>query len=223
MEPSEKNLNDIRAKPNGDDNLKEKSCSTRNERDGIEATNRTSKSDKFRMANPVACIQILFWKDTALVLWQAASPYAVWYWVQTSIPHIYKDIYGFNELEISLSYLPGGFGTVLGGYANGKLMDFNYKATARKAGHTIDKVSGDDLDEFPIERTRARGSWYLLAVYICGLAGYGWSVVAHAHASVPLILQFVLAVLCTCFQQTNIQCSISRHLSRESQYRCCFQ
>lgn len=195
-------LNDIRAKPNGGDDLKEKSPSTCNERDGTEETNKTSKKHKFRMANPVACIRILFWKDTALVLWQAASPYAVWYCVQTSIPNIYKDIYGFNELEISLSYLPGGFGTVLGGYVNGKLMDFNYKATARKAGHAIDKVSGDDLDEFPIERARARGSWYLLAVYICGLAGYGWSVVAHTHASVPLILQFVLAVLCTCFQQT---------------------
>lgn len=195
-------LNDTRAKPNEGDHSAEKSRSTRNERDGTEVTDQPSRRDKFRMANPVACLKIIFWKDTALVLWQAASPYAVWYCVQASIPHIYKDIYGFNELEIGLSYLPGGFGTVLGGYANGKLMDFNYKATARQTGHTIDKVSGDDLDEFPIERARARGSWYLLAVYICALAGYGWSGVAHAHASVPLILQFILAALCTCFQQT---------------------
>lgn len=195
-------LNNTSAKLNGGDDLKEKNRSTHNERDGTEVTNQTSRKDKFRMANPLACIQIIFWKDTALVLWQAASPYAVWYCVQTSIPNIYKDIYGFNELQIGLSYLPGGFGTVLGGYANGKLMDFNYKTTARKAGRTIDKVSGDDLDDFPIERARACGSWYLLAVYICVLAGYGWSVVAHVHASVPLILQFVLAVLCTCFQQT---------------------
>lgn len=194
--------NDSRAKPNGGDNLEEKSRSTQKECDGTEVTNQTSRKQRFRMANPLACIQILFWKDTALVLWQAASPYAVWYCVQTSIPSIYKDIYGFNELEIGLSYLPGGFGTVLGGYANGKLMDSNYKVTARKAGHTIEKVSGDDLDEFPIEKARARGSWYFLAVYICGLAGYGWSVVPHVHASVPLILQFVLAALCTYFQQT---------------------
>ena len=160
------------------------------------------KKAKFKLANPVAAIRILFWKDTALVLWMAASPYAVWYAVQASIPSIYKDIYGFNELQIGLSYLTGGFGVVSGGYLNGKLMDWNYKATARSIGHTIDKVSGDDLKNFPIERARAKSSHYLLAVYITALAGYGWSAQARAHEAVPLILQYVLAALCTCFQQT---------------------
>lgn len=160
------------------------------------------KKAKLKMANPMAAIRILFWKDTALVLWMAGSPYAVWYAVQASIPSIFKDTYHFNELQIGLSYLTGGFGTVSGGYMNGKLMDWNYKATARSVGHTIDKVSGDDLNNFPIERARARGSYYLLAVYIAALAGYGWSVEARAHEAVPLILQCVLAALCTSFQQT---------------------
>lgn len=160
------------------------------------------KKTKFKMANPMAAIRILFWKDTALVLWMAGSPYAIWYAVQASIPSIYKDVYHFNELQIGLSYLTGGFGTVSGGYLNGKLMDWNYKATARSIGHTIDKVSGDDLNDFPIERARARGSYYLLAVYTAALAGYGWSVQARAHEAVPLILQYVLAALCTSFQQT---------------------
>ncbi|CAF9907948.1 hypothetical protein IMSHALPRED_006539 [Imshaugia aleurites] len=160
------------------------------------------KKAKFKMANPMAAIRILFWKDTALVLWLAGSPYAVWYAVQASIPSIYKDIYHFNELQIGLSYLTGGFGTVSGGYLNGKLMDWNYRTTARSIGHTIDKVSGDDLNNFPIERARARGSCYLLTIYIAALAGYGWSVQVHAHEAVPLILQYVLAALCTSFQQT---------------------
>ena len=160
------------------------------------------KMAKFKMANPMAAIRILFWKDTALILWMAGSPYAVWYAVQASIPPIYKDTYDFNELQIGLSYLTGGFGTVSGGYLNGKLMDWNYKATARSIGHTIDKVSGDNLNHFPIERARARGSYYLLVVYTAALAGYGWSVQAHAHEAVPLILQYVLAALCTSFQQT---------------------
>lgn len=166
------------------------------------ATIGPGKKAKFKMANPIAAVRILFWKDTALVLWMAGSPYAVFYAVQASIPPIYKDIYHFNELQIGLSYLTGGFGTVSGGYLNGKLMDWNYKVTARSIGHTIDKVSGDDLNDFPIERARARRSYYLLFVYIAALAGYGWSVEARAHEAVPLILQYVLAALCTSFQQT---------------------
>ena len=195
-------LKQTRMKPSDGGNLEEGRVEGQDGSNDENTGTRIGKREKFKMANPLACIQIIFWKDTVLVLWQAASPYAVWYCVQTSIPAIYKENYGFSELQIGLCYLTGGAGTVLGGYANGKLMDWNYKVTARATGHTIDKVSGDDLDCFPIERARARGSWYLLVVYICSLAGYGWSVVAHTHESVPLILQFVLAGLCTCFQQT---------------------
>ena len=160
------------------------------------------KKAKFKMANPMAAIQIIFWKDTALVLWMAGSPYAVWYAVQATIPSVYKDIYQFNELQIGLSYLTGGFGTVTGGYLNGKLMDWNYKVTARSIGHTVDKVSGDNMNDFPIESARARGSYGLLVIYMAALAGYGWSIQTHAHEAVPLILQYVLAALCTSFQQT---------------------
>lgn len=160
------------------------------------------KKHRFEIPNPWAAVRIIFWKDTALVLWMAGSPYAIWYCVQASIPPVYKDTYGFNDFQIGLSYLTGGFGTVVGGYTNGKLMDWNYKMTARQIGHTIDKVSGDDLNHFPIEKARARGSWYILAVYLCALAGYGWAINFHAHVSIPLILQFVLAAISTAFQQT---------------------
>ena len=161
-----------------------------------------SVKQSFKIPSPLAAIRIIFWTDTALVLWMAGSPYAIWYCVQASIPPIYRDIYGFNGFQIGLAYLTGGFGTVLGGYANGKIMDWNYKVTARQIGHTVDKVSGDNLNHFPIEKARARGFWYILGVYIGTLAGYGWAIDFHVHESVPLILQFVLAAICTAFQQT---------------------
>ena len=88
---------------------------------------RSTIKKRFKMANPWAALRIIFYKDTVLVLWMAASPYAVWYCVQASIPAIYQDLYAYNELQIGLSFLTGGFGTVLGGYANGKLMDWNYR------------------------------------------------------------------------------------------------
>lgn len=65
-----------------------------------------------RVPNPLNYLSILFWKDTAGILWMAASPYAVYYCLQASIPSIYKDTSGFSELKIGLSYLPGGVGVV---------------------------------------------------------------------------------------------------------------
>ncbi|KAI4094854.1 MAG: hypothetical protein LQ344_001899 [Seirophora lacunosa] len=167
---------------------------------GDEATQSVRRS--FKMPNPFAAVRIIFWRDTALVLWMAGSPYAVWYCVQASIPPIYKDVYGFNDLQIGLAYLTGGFSVVLASYANGKFMDWNYRMTARQTGHTVDRISGDDLNHFPIERARARGSWHILGVYMCVLIGYGWAVQRRAHESIPLILQFILAAICTVFQQT---------------------
>ena len=68
--------------------------------------------------------------------------YMIDYSVQTAIPAAYKDVYHFNELQIGLSYLPRGVGIIVGGYVNGKLMDWNYKITVRQIGHEIDHVWG---------------------------------------------------------------------------------
>ena len=170
--------------------------------DGLEYLDAGKKGSPYNVASMFACLRIIFWRDTALVLWLSGSFYAVYYCIQTSIPSTYKDIYAFNEFQIGLSYLTGGVSVVFGGYVNGKMMDRNYKVTAKNIGFTVDKVHGDDLNDFPIERARARGSCYLLGIHICALIGYGWTIEAHVHESVPLILQFVLGFICTCFNQT---------------------
>ena len=153
---------------------------------------------RFKVRNPLACLRIIFWKDTALVLWMHASFYMIDYSVQTTIPSTYQDLYHFNELEIGLSYLPRGAGIILGGFLNGKMMDRNYKITAREIGHTIDRVSGDNLDLFPIEKARTRGSWFLLGISTCTLIAYGWVLKRKVNVSIPLILQFIHGFLGTC-------------------------
>ena len=157
---------------------------------------------RFRIPNPMACIRILFWKDTFVTLWTASTPYAVWYCIQAGISPIFKDDYGFNELQVGLCYLSGAAGVVLGCYSNGQIMDWNYRVTARQIGHQVDRVYGDDLKYLPIEQARSRGYWYVVAVYSTTLCGYGWAVQKHAHEACPLILQFVLGILVTWYQQT---------------------
>ena len=137
------------------------------------------------------------WRDAALILWMHASYYMVDYSIQTSIPSSFNDIYNFNELETGLAYLPRSAGIITGGYINGKMMDRNYKVTAKEIGHTIDRECGDDLRHFPIERARTRGSWYLLAILTGTLIGYGWALEQRSHVSIPLILQFIQGFLGT--------------------------
>jgi hypothetical protein len=116
--------------------------------------------------------------------------YAAYYCIQASIPAIFTDLYGLDELQVGLCYLSIGAGVILGGYINGKmtgplrtlefltslgkLMDWNYRVTAKSNGITIDKVVGDDLKKFPIERARSRLSWLLIPLSTAVIVGYGW-------------------------------------------------
>lgn len=154
------------------------------------------------LPNPFKSIRLIFYADTFLTLWLAASPYALWFSVQTSITPIFAGEYNFNPLQVGACFLAGGAGIIVGGFVTGRLMDRNYRAVAKAAGFTIDRVRGDDLAKFPIERARSRGSIAIILVSVGVVVGYGWAVERKAHAAVPLLLQAYLGCKCTILHQT---------------------
>ncbi|KAE9371711.1 MFS general substrate transporter [Stipitochalara longipes BDJ] len=152
----------------------------------------------FQIKSPLAVVKVLFYRDTSLIIWLSSSYYALWYCVQATIPTTYKSSpYRFTDLQVGLAYLPGAAGVIISVYLSSKFLDWNYKATARKAGFTVDKVKGDDLANFPIEEARSRWSDVLILVEMCATVGYGWSIKSGVHASVPLILQFLMGLFGT--------------------------
>ncbi|KAL9018254.1 MAG: hypothetical protein Q9185_004420 [Variospora sp. 1 TL-2023] len=161
-----------------------------------------SKTDKktavakkrLKILNPLQCLRILLHKDAAPILLVHGFSYMIDFSIQTSIPLAFTDLYHLNELELGLSYLPRGTGIILGGYATGILMDRNYKITAKQIGHRINREEGDDIDDFPIERARTRGSPYLVSILTCSVIGYGWALDQHGHIAIALILQFIQGV-----------------------------
>lgn len=65
-------------------------------------------------------------------------------------------------------------------YANGlnnaaKLMDWNYRMTAKAVNFEIDRVQGDNMNHFPIERARVRLSEVIMLLRAASVIGYGWS------------------------------------------------
>ena len=73
----------------------------------------------------------------------------------------------------------------------------NYHATARKIGYREDRDQGEDLDQFPMEKTRTRGVWNLFGMLACDLIDYGWTLHQRSHVIVPLILQLIQGLLGT--------------------------
>ncbi|KAI0804355.1 hypothetical protein GGR55DRAFT_681662 [Xylaria sp. FL0064] len=123
------------------------------------------------------------------------------YCIQTFIPLIYGRDYGFNDLEVGLSFLAGGGGVIVRGVIAGRLMDWNFKKAAVKAGFPPDKRKGIDIDSFPIKEARTTTSIPIMLVSMFAVGGYGWAVHAQAHPTIPLILQFYVDAKCTVLHQ----------------------
>lgn len=171
------------------------------ERNGINVNTGKTGKGILTIPNPFVSLRLLFYKDAFTVLYLAASPYASWYTITTSIPLIYGIEYGFNYLIVGCCYLAGGFGILIGGFIAGRLMDWNYKYTAEEAGLAVDRVAGADIRTFPIERARSRGSYTILLVSLFAFIGYGWAVERHVHPAIPLLLQCYLGAKCTTLHQ----------------------
>ncbi|KAL8796010.1 MAG: hypothetical protein Q9195_001586 [Heterodermia aff. obscurata] len=177
---------------------KEKSSAEGDVSGGIDADEPHAEKKRFRFFDFLTCLRIIFYKDSALILWMHGWFYLVDYSIQTALPSIYRDTYHFNALLTGLAYLPRGAGIITGGYLNGKLMDRKYRLTAASINHTINPLAGDNLDHFPIEIARSRDSWHLFGALSLILIAYGWAIEKHAHVSIPLVLQYAQGFLTTC-------------------------
>lgn len=155
-----------------------------------------------KFPNPLPALRIVLYKDASLVLWISAVHYMAYYCIQATMPTLFTTKYGLNELQIGLTYLSIGLGVACGGFSNGKIMDVNYRRTARDTGLVINHVSGDDMRLYPIEIARTLFAHPLILLDAVLLIAYGWACTYHAHLPILLILQFTLGFLQTCIVQT---------------------
>jgi MFS family permease len=131
-----------------------------------------------------------------------ASSYCMYYTYQVAIPVIYDELYGYNELEIGLAFLPGLAGMTLGGVIAGKLVDWNFARTAREHGFDAAKCKLEVIDDFPIEKARYRACIPYIVAEVGLVVGYGWAVQSRAHVAVPLVIQFFACGLSTLLSHT---------------------
>lgn len=147
-------------------------------------------------------LRIIFYPDAAAVLWMIATSYCVYYTFQVAIPVIYHDVYGYNDLQVGLTFLPGLVGMTIGGIIAGKLLDRNFAIVARKHGFPIDRKKAQEMKDFPIEAARYRYIMPFAAMEVVLIAGYGWAVSRHAHPAGLLAMQFFICASSTLLSHT---------------------
>jgi MFS family permease len=146
--------------------------------------------------------RIIFYPDAAAVLWMNATSYCVYYTFQVAIPVIYATVYGYNDLQVGLAFLPGLAGATTGGVIAGKLLDYNFDFVARHHKFPVDRKKFQDLDGFPLEAARYRHIMSFVALEVILVAGYGWAVQRQVHPAALLVMQFFICTSATLLSHT---------------------
>ncbi|KAI8142214.1 major facilitator superfamily domain-containing protein [Fennellomyces sp. T-0311] len=124
---------------------------------------------------------------------------AVLFTYMTTTPTYFYKIYGLNELQVGLCYLPYGLGSIIGSTLGGRILNHDFKVVARKQGIPPEQVksSGKLSLDFPIYIARLRTSWILPVIGQALTISYGWVLYSETHLAVPLILQFLVGLCST--------------------------
>ncbi|KAI9839155.1 MAG: hypothetical protein M1819_003148 [Sarea resinae] len=156
-----------------------------------------AKTRKIRFPNPLHTLRIIWEPDVAMLLAFNSVVYTAFYDITSSTPYLFQEIYGLDEVQIGLCYLPFGVGSFLAPLINGRLLDWNYRRLAKKAGIPIDRKRETDLKDFPIEKARIQIALPLAYAGVVVMFAYGWVLEAETSIAAPLVFQFLIGVTFT--------------------------
>lgn len=95
--------------------------------------------------------------------------------------------YGLTEWQAGLIYLPFALGGTASTFFSGYLLDTAYSKARSARGLSTDRIKGDDLDDFPIEKARLNVMWVpMLVIFLCTVA-YGW-VLHYKQVCMPKVV-----------------------------------
>ena len=150
------------------------------------------KNYRLRFPNPLSTLVIAGDKESGLILFCSGLLVAILYATTTGIPYLFGKIYGFNELQLGLVYIPFGAGSLISALSTGKAIDWNYRRHAKRNGFPLTKNRHQDLTNFPIEKARLEVALPFLYIGNIGSIAYGWTLDYRTNLAGPLILLFVL-------------------------------
>jgi MFS family permease len=147
--------------------------------------------------NPLGSLGVVLEKDVGLLLFYNSMVYCATYDIMTSAALLLPEIYGLDALHVGLCFLPIGIGSFLASVVTGRLVDWNFRRTARRVGYEVVPGQANDLRSFPIELARVQIALPSTAVGILATLGYGWAMETNAHLAVPLVMMFFAGLALT--------------------------
>ena len=145
---------------------------------------------KFRFPNPLSSLHVLWDVENALLLFYNALLFAAFYDITAIIPSQFARIYGFNDLQIGLCYIPAGIGSMCAALTNGQFLDRNFARWCKKLNVPIKKGRQQDLSAFPIEKARLQIAIPASYVTSAMVLVFGWVLDVEGPLGVQLVVLF---------------------------------
>jgi multidrug resistance protein len=161
------------------------------------AANPPVTKRKLKFPNPFHALLVVVEKDVGMLIFYNSMLYLVFMMVIATLSTQYTAIYGLDNLQTGLCYLPYGAGCFCASIGQGWVLDWNYRRIARKIGFSIDYLKGDDLSQFPIEKARLQPVIPMALIGIVVTIVYGWLLEIQASLAGPLVLLFVIGLCIT--------------------------
>lgn len=118
--------------------------------------------------------------------------FGIHYLILSTIPSQYGAVYGLDEINLGLVYIPYGLGSIVSAFTTGKLANWNYRRHARRLNFPISLGKQSDLTHFSLERARLEIALPILYFGGAIIAIYGWSLALQLHIKGLLVLLFAI-------------------------------
>ncbi|KAJ5732142.1 hypothetical protein N7493_003623 [Penicillium malachiteum] len=143
--------------------------------------------------------RILVSKHAAPIIVFLAIYYAVWQMSITAMSSLFKNRYGLTEIQIGLTFIANGVGSMVGTLITGKILDLDYrkvkaKFEAQSAVNVEARTEAPqnlEQEDFPLEKARLRLVPIFSVLQCLSLILFGWTIQYSVHIAVPIISTFI--------------------------------
>ncbi|KAF3225007.1 hypothetical protein TWF191_005855 [Orbilia oligospora] len=141
--------------------------------------------------------RILISKQAAPIIIFLALYYAVWQMSITAMSSLFEAKYGLSEMEIGLTFIANGVGSMVGTLVTGKILDIDYRRvkTRHESSASMDSEQANNSQEsdFPLEKARLRLVPIFSGLQCISILLFGWTIhYPHkVHIAVPIISTFI--------------------------------
>jgi MFS family permease len=121
----------------------------------------------------------------------------------TAMSSLFKDRYGLSEIQIGLTFIANGAGSMIGTLITGKILDLDYRRVKAKyeshstadadAENCVPDSSNQDDSDFPIEKARLRLVPLFSLLQCLSIILFGWTI-QYPHRvpiAVPIVSTFI--------------------------------